>query len=53
MGAKDFQDPEVAKLSQADLVKIISDGKNKMPPYKGKLTDAEIKALARYIKEMR
>jgi mono/diheme cytochrome c family protein len=53
MGAKDFHDPDVARLSQADLVRIISDGKNKMPPYKGKLTDAEMKALARYIKEMK
>jgi mono/diheme cytochrome c family protein len=53
MGAKDFQDPEVAKMSEADLGKIISDGKNKMPAYKGKLTDDEIKALAKYIKEMK
>ena len=53
LGAKDFQDPEVAKMSEAELVKIIGNGKNKMPPYKGKLTDDEIKALAKYIKEMR
>lgn len=42
---------EAAKLSEADLVKIITDGKPpKMPAYKGKLSDAEIKTLAADIK---
>ena len=53
LGARDFQDPEVAKMPEADLAKIMSDGKNKMPAYKGKLTDDQIKALAKYIKEMK
>lgn len=53
LGAKDFQDPDVAKMSEADLTKITTDGKNKMPAYKGKLTDDQIKALAKYIKEMK
>ena len=53
MGAKDFQDRAVLKMSQADLAKIITDGKNRMPAYKGKLSDDDIKALAKYIKEMK
>ena len=53
LGAKDFQNPDVAKLSEADLAKITSDGKNKMPAYKGKLTDDQIKALAKYVKVMK
>lgn len=53
LGAKDFQDPDVIKMSQKDLATTITDGKNKMPPYKGKLTDGQIKALAKYIKEMK
>lgn len=53
LGAKDFQDPDVAKLSQAERAKIIADGKNKMPPYKSVLTDEQIKALAKYIREMK
>jgi mono/diheme cytochrome c family protein len=53
LGAKDFSDPEVAKMSEADLVKITTDGKAKMPPYKGKLTDDQIKDLAKYIREMK
>ena len=53
LGAKDFQDPDVVKLSEAGLTNVIAEGKNKMPPYKGKLTDDQIKALAQYIKEMK
>ena len=53
LGAKDFQDPDVVKLTEADLVKVTEEGKNKMPAYKGKLTDDQIKALAGYIKEMK
>ena len=53
LGAKDFQDPELAKQSKADLVKITSDGKGKMPAYKGKLTDNQISDLVSYIKEMK
>jgi len=53
LGARDFQDPDVAKMSEAELVTITTDGKNKMPAYKGKLTDDQIKALVKYIKEMK
>src|SRR5215813_4724632 len=53
LGARDFQDPDVAKLSEEDLAKITIDGKNKMPAYKGKLKDDQIKALAKFIKEMK
>ena len=53
LGARDFQDPDVAKMSEAELVTTTTDGKNKMPAYKGKLTDDQIKALAKYIKDMK
>lgn len=53
MGAKAFSDPDVAKMSEADFIKVITDGKNKMPSYKGKLTDDQIKSLAMYIKDMK
>ena len=53
LGAKDFQDPDIAKLSEADLAKVTTTGKNKMPAYKGKLTEDQINALAKYIKEMK
>lgn len=53
LGAKDFQDAEVASMSEEQLAKVTTNGKNKMPAYKGKLTDAQIKALAKYIKDMK
>ena len=53
LGARDFQDPAVATMSNEDLETITKDGKNKMPAYKGKLTDEQISELAKYIKEMK
>ncbi len=40
------------KMSEADIAKTIADGnpEKKMPAYKGKLSDAEIQALAKYVK---
>jgi mono/diheme cytochrome c family protein len=53
MGAKDFQSPEVAKQSDADLIKVTKDGKGKMPKYDGKLTDDQIKGLIKYIRTLK
>jgi mono/diheme cytochrome c family protein len=53
LGARDFSDPDVVKISETDLATITTDGKNKMPAYKGKLTDDQIKDLIKYIKEMK
>ncbi len=47
MGAKDFA---TVKLSEPEMVKVITDGKNKMPAFKGKLTDAQIQEVAKFIK---
>ena len=49
MGVKDFHSPEVVKMTDADLVKTTTDGKGKMPAYKGKISDDDIKALVKYI----
>ena len=50
LGAKDFRDPEVARMSKASLAAVLRDGKNKMPSYRERLTEAEIRDLAKYIK---
>jgi len=47
MGAQDLT---ATKLSEAELVAVISGGRGKMTAYKGKLTDAEIASLAKFIK---
>ena len=36
------------KMSEADMAAIITNGKGKMPAYKGKLTDAQINEVAAY-----
>jgi|SRR5271155_3545535 len=52
MGALDFTSPDVMKLSDADLIDATTKGKNKMPAFKDKLKDAEIKDLIAYVKEL-
>ncbi len=52
MGVHDFASPEVAKASDAELITIVTKGKNKMPAYSGKLSDADIKDLIGYIRQL-
>lgn len=48
MGVKDLSTE--GKESEAEIAKDISNGKGKMPAFKGKLTDAEIQSLAKFVK---
>ncbi len=50
--ARDFASPEVKSETDAQLTEILTNGKNKMPAYKGKLTDDQIKGLVAYIREL-
>lgn len=53
MGAKDLRSAEIQKKSDAELTKLIADGvPPKMPAYKGKISDADIKGLVAYIREL-
>jgi len=49
-GEKNFAD---LSKSEVDLIKIATDGKGKMPAYKGKLSDDDIKAVVAYIKTLK
>ena len=49
MKAIPFNDPQITSKSDADLIAATTDGKGKMPAYKGKLSDAEIKGVIAYI----
>ena len=53
MGSKPLNDAEVQKMSAADLAAVITNGKGKMPAYKGKLTDEQITGLADYVKTLK
>ena len=50
--AASFKDPAIVKASDADLVAAVKNGKGKMPPYNGKLTDAQIKSVITYIRSL-
>ncbi len=52
MKVKPANDPEVKALSEADMVKVTTDGKGKMPAYKGKLTDAQIKEAVDFYRSL-
>ncbi|WP_433965310.1 c-type cytochrome [Tunturiibacter gelidiferens] len=49
MKARPFNSPDVMKQSDADLTAVIKKGKNKMPAFEGKLTDAQIASLIEHI----
>ena len=53
MGVKDFHSPEVAKMSDAELIEAVKKGKGKMQPYDGKLTEDQIKSLVKYIRSLK
>ncbi len=53
MGTKDLGSADIQKMSDADLTGAITNGKGKMPAYKGKLTDAQIKDLVAYIRTLK
>lgn len=53
MGTKDLGSADIQKMSDADLTGAITNGKGKMPAYKGKLTDAQIKDLVSYIRTLK
>lgn len=52
MKALPLNDPQIVSKSDADLIAVTTNGKDKMPAYKGKLTDADIKATITYIRTL-
>jgi cytochrome c6 len=53
MGTKDLGSADIQKMSDADLTGAITNGKGKMPAYKGKLTDAQVSDLVKYIRTLK
>jgi mono/diheme cytochrome c family protein len=47
-----FRDPAVISATDADLIAIVKNGKNKMPPNNGKLTDDQMTAVVAYIRTL-
>jgi len=52
MGVKPANDPSVASVSEAQMIADTTNGKGKMPAFKGKLSDAEIKDSVEYFRSL-
>jgi mono/diheme cytochrome c family protein len=53
LGVTDLTSADVQKQTDAQLIDSIASGKGKkMPAYKGKITDDQIKGLVGYIREL-
>lgn len=48
----DLHSATVQKMADGDLKNVITNGKNKMPAFKGKLTDAQIDDVIAYIRSL-
>lgn len=48
----DLTRPDAAALSAAEMVKIVTEGKNKMLKFKKKLKDEEIVEVVKYVKSL-
>lgn len=53
MGVKPASDPEMKKLSLDDEIAAVKNGKGKMKPFAGKLTDAQIKDAVTYYRTLK
>jgi len=52
MKVKPVSDPEIKKLTAAQMFTGVKDGKGKMKPFKDKLTDDEIKGSVAYYRSL-
>ncbi len=52
MGVKPVSDPSVKSQSEAQMIAVTTDGQGKMPAFKGKLSDDDIKASVEYFRSL-
>ena len=50
---RDLRSADVQKMTDAELTKVISDGKGKMPAYKTKLAAGEIDAVVAFLRSLK
>src|ERR1700758_956812 len=51
LGVKDYTKSQ--SFSDAEATNVIANGKGKMKAYKGKLSDADVKALVAYVRSLK
>ena len=52
LGVLSVTNPEMKKLTPQQMVTTVTNGKGKMPAWKGKLTDAQIKEVVAYLRTL-
>jgi mono/diheme cytochrome c family protein len=50
--AADLTSADVQQQSDSELTKVVKDGQKKMPSFKDKLDDGEIKAVITYVRQL-
>jgi cytochrome c6 len=53
MGVKAASDPDIKKLTEAQEIDSVKNGKGKMKPFSGKLTDAQIKDAVGFFRTLK
>lgn len=53
MGVKPVSDPDIKKLSAEEEIASVKNGKGKMKPFAGKLTDEQIKDSVAYFRTLK
>lgn len=52
MGVKPVSDPSVKSMTEAQMIVVTANGKAKMPAFKSKLSDAQIKESVEYFRAL-
>lgn len=52
MKARDFCSEDVKKETDAEMTDIVSKGKNKMPAFQGKISDADVKDVVEFVRSL-
>jgi len=53
LGVKPVSDPAMKKLTEAEMIAAVKNGKGKMPKFSGKLSDAQIKDVVVYFRTLK
>jgi cytochrome c6 len=48
----DLRSSEVQSRSDAELIQVVSEGKNNMPGFKGNITDDEIQSVVKFVRTL-
>ena len=53
LNVRDLRKAEAQKLTDAEMIDVVTNGKEKMPEFKTKLTKEEISALVKFVRTLK